>query len=374
MLKRYYQPGYLDDEGEQKLFDLRSNFGWHDFPLGLHDFAKQPEVLSQYGVGISFYFKLLKALICILAVMNVFTIPSMIMYSEFSAIQPQDRVFNNLYKPLERMTFTTIGSLGPPIPSCRQASENEMMSFSCPGEGVIQSVIAYYGQPYGSCTCPGLQQTDANGNCFGKINTDAVITRKALESASCLSGTPCFVGTTRFGGKCCSLTVDATSSLGSFKDLDINPNYKCNSLTAPFIATGLCQGKRSCAFNLSETATYSFPTSKISGANTTAVCSTVDLTGSEPACVTSLQYGGNFNGCNSATLNMIFEAICVEDHRTINESKSSISYRTLVQTAIYLDALSILAFICGVVWIRAQQKREDRLVNASICRAKQYTV
>ena len=58
------------------------------------------------------------------------------------------------------MGVTTLGSLREPIPSCREAMEGETMAFSCPEGFTINSVVAYYGQNYGSCACPYDQQAN----------------------------------------------------------------------------------------------------------------------------------------------------------------------------------------------------------------------
>ena len=382
LLRRYHQLGFLDEEGYQRLFPLTANFGWHDFPLipFISNLAKEPEILSPYGVGISFYFKMLKALIVILLLMNVCTVPSMIMYSELSQIEPADKAFRSHYKGLDSMTYTTLGSLGSPIPSCRQVNENSIFSFQCPLNGVIQSVIAYYGQPSGSCTCPGNLQLSSSGSCAGDIITTGLIDSTTIASTHCevdkVTGNPlpCYLGSTRFGNPCCSTTVDVVSGEGDLSSLQLRPNLLCNSLTAPTIGSALCTGKSSCTFNVSSSFEYRFPVSNIAYGNSSTMCSSIESTGSELICVSDLVQGGNFDACSVVSDRyMIFEAICVSASKTSAEGQN-ISNRSVVRASTYLDAVSIIIFIAGVLWMKHEQEREDSIIDSTICRANQFTL
>ena len=382
LLKRFYQLGFLDDDGKQRLFSLAANLGWHDFPLipFISQLANAPEILSPYGVGISFYFKMLKTLIVILLLMNLCTVPSMIMFSELTRVEPEDRAFRSAYKGLDSMTYSTLGSLGAPIPSCRQIYESELLSFHCPENGVIESIIAYYGQPFGSCTCPGNQQVSSTGYCAGDIITSGLVDSSTISTTHCevdkTTGArlPCYQGSTRFGTPCCSTTFDVISGEANLSNLSLRPNYQCNSFTAPTIANALCVGQSSCSFNVSSSTTYRLPVSKIKYGNSSTVCSSIDTSGSEPVCVTNLRKGGYFDGCASGTtVNMIFEAICVSESKNYIDGET-VSNRSVVRAAIYLDAVSIIIFIIGVMWMQNQQEEEDSDVNSSICRANQYTV
>ena len=49
--------------------------------------------------------------------------------------------------------FTTIGSLGGSSNVCGMGYEDERFQISCQS-GVIKRLEAYYGDPYGSCSCP----------------------------------------------------------------------------------------------------------------------------------------------------------------------------------------------------------------------------
>lgn len=253
MLERHYQLGVLRPDGLKEQHPLSVELGWHAFPV--YGRAKTPEILSQCGVGISFYFKLLKALICIFAVMNALTLPSLVMYRALDVTQPSDAAFFNEFKTLQALSYTTIGALGQPIASCRDVREGDQLAFQCPGEGVMRSVVAYFGQPRGSCSCPGPQQQGANGKCAGKISSTGLVDLRTDRSACSLdaagSPLPCFLGKTRFDLPCCSARKDQRRGVGDLSDLSIGHNFGCTSLTAPFVARAQCEGRASCSFNIS---------------------------------------------------------------------------------------------------------------------------
>ena len=324
-----------------------------------------------------FYFKLLKAMIVIFIIMNLLTLPAMLIYLNFNVTDPMDVVYNRDFTAVRQLSYTTLGALGGPIPSCRKAFENETLAFSCPGDGTIQSIIAYYGQPKGSCGCPNIQQVTTDGNCLGTISSYVVVPYLTYKRQTCLPNAdgvtyPCFLGTDRFGTYCCSLSKDS-SDKADFSNLAISPNETCNSFTAPTIANALCVGQSSCSFNVSSSTTYRFPVSSIKYGNSSTVCSSIDTSSEEPMCIANLLQGGNFNGCASDIgRNMIFEAICVETSRSINGK--TVEFSQLVDVGVYLDCLSILVYILGVFWIRKSMFDEDRIYNSTKCRASNYTV
>lgn len=66
--------------GEKVPYKMSDSFGWFRWPFTRHEETENGVLAESCGIGVAFYFKLLKALIIIFAVMNVLTLPSMCMY------------------------------------------------------------------------------------------------------------------------------------------------------------------------------------------------------------------------------------------------------------------------------------------------------
>ena len=96
---------------------------------------------------------------------------------------------------------------------------------------------------------------------------------------------------------CCAYTkVDGEPSLS---ELEIGPNYSCNSLTAQYIADGMCLGKSSCLLKSSETHIYSwkgsFAKDLPSNVCKTSTKSKNDIYKNQ--CNTTLTYTGSWSDC-----------------------------------------------------------------------------
>lgn len=249
--------GRVDDYGVRRELPLSSSLGWYTFPF----FSRLDEndVLDQCGPGIVLYFKLLKALALMFLVMSAMTTPSLILYAINNVAEPVEKAYTKDLKSLQVLTYTTLGALGEPVPSCRRVSEGTEFSFRCPAGGTIRSIVAYYGQPYGSCTCPGYQQPKEVGTCYGirtgGLQQQLLSDRLNFKGQSCLPDSsgqvyPCFLGSTRYENECCSLTLDA-EGYPDLSALEIKINGACNSYTLPYIVNATCLGQSSCSFNVS---------------------------------------------------------------------------------------------------------------------------
>ena len=249
-----FKLGYYE-AGERKPYPMSCSFGWHRWPNAKYE-ETDIGMLSEYGVGVAFYFKLVKALLVIFLLMNVCTLPSMIMYILGNYIQPVDLAYQKATSSQSFLGSSTVGSLGEPFPICFQVPENQAMTLKCPGNSIIRSVVAYYGQPSGSCTCPLPQQpsTGPTPRCKGKrsFTTSASIfsNKMTFQGQQCVpnedgSIPQCFLGSTRFGVGCCSDSLD-DSFHADLSSLNINPMDQCNSYTAQYMADIACKGRNSC--------------------------------------------------------------------------------------------------------------------------------
>lgn len=242
------------EEGQRKPFPLSCSFGWHRWPFSTYE-QTDNGVLVDYGLGVSLYFKLAKALIMLFFFMSLCTLPPVIMYILGDSIQPIQRQYYKDTNDQNILGTTTMASLGQPFPVCQRVSENQTFQFTCPGAAKIQSIVAYYGQPQGSCTCPGNQTPDSQKNCPGTITgtvQNSLSNQLNYQGQQCISDSsgytpPCFLGTTRFGIDCCSNSLDLNgyANLGT---LSLSSNLQCNSFTAQYIAESICLNQNSCSF------------------------------------------------------------------------------------------------------------------------------
>lgn len=242
------------EEGQRKPFPLSCSFGWHRWPFSTYE-QTDNGVLVDYGLGVSLYFKLVKALIMLFFFMNICTLPAMLMYILGDSIQPVQRQYYKDTNNQNILGTTTMASLGQPFPVCQRVGENQTFQFSCPGAAKIQSIVAYYGQPQGSCTCPGIQQPDSQGNCRGTVSgtvQNALSNQLNYKGQQCVADAsgfvaPCFLGSTRFGVDCCTSTLDSNGN-ADLSALSLSANLQCNSFTAQYIAESVCLNQNSCSF------------------------------------------------------------------------------------------------------------------------------
>jgi hypothetical protein len=108
--------------------------------------------------------------------------------------------------------------------------------------GTVLGIQAFYGQPEGSCTCPGKQQLGSDAKCRGDIDEN--------DDETCDSPDfPCFLGATDMGEACCSHDLDGEGH-ADLDAVNVKPFSGCNSYTAQRIVEAECLGKESCSLSL----------------------------------------------------------------------------------------------------------------------------
>jgi hypothetical protein len=310
---------------------------------------------------------------CPIACSCVITLPNLILFSLANSTPPRELLFIEELNSQKVLATSTIASLHEPIPSCRETFSEQKFGFSCPEPFVISSVVAYYGSNWGSCACPLDQQTDVHGFCKGTtVSKEYPGECEETGPPGQETAKPCFRGTTRYGNTCCSNHVKRDGS-ADLTSLNIAPNITCNSLTAPYIATALCEGHASCEFLISFNQTYTFPVASLpSNVNASSICPKVIPGPNGGTCATNFLHGGVFNGCDFDHLGMIFEAICVSADIEIGKKYYSPHYIVLVATS--LNAIGILVFILSIAWIKYSQTIEAEAIETGACSAADYTV
>lgn len=349
--------------------------------------------LDQYGQAISQYLKMTKALAVIFAFMSVLTLPTLVLFSQSTAVPERELYYGAVLNSQVALATSTLANLGEPIATCREVVDTEAFDFKCPKGFIIESSIAYYGQPTGSCGCPFSNQVDAHTTCPGIIGVDRAGAPACVPKPGAFRALPCFLDFTRFGNRCC-----ATSPNGDV--FDIATSLGCNSLTAPYLFAALCNGQSACTLpsRLDPRANYSFPLARLLpfGANASRICLHVH----EDMCITTLSHNMQFQGCQkdafaAPTLGsdsggavggslagarvgstpqpyrLLFEGVCVMEKVTIGESVLDDAYICSVGSA--LSGLAVICFLLGVSWIKIQVDAEAASVRQT-CAASDYTI
>ena len=281
---------------------------------------------------------------------------------------------------------------------CMEALDGQKFQFKCPANYYISSVVAYYGQPQGSCGCPYWQQVDFKSECYGKyaaVNGTNICMPEDNDDGDS-EVMPCFPALTRFGNRCCSLEHMPFSTVGNLDNLELKAYPGCNSLTATYLAEALCGGLNSCAFEVGETVTHKVSTAKIPpyGAakeDLANICMNGDYA-STGTCESTFAYNMDTTSCgqaiytpastakNSASVNrlykLMFEAICQTDVVKVGyaEVSETLDDEYIVYVAATLNAISILTFILGLTWMQFKLDNQAEKSEANKCTAGDYTV
>jgi hypothetical protein len=115
---KYHPRGKDPQTGKYVPYKLDAEMGSFPWPWE----AKGKEsVLQEYGLGLVFYFKLLKSLGFLFAIMSAITLPSMGLYIAAKTKSTAEEIYQ-LYTHSERILGSklSVGALGRRIPSCRQ--------------------------------------------------------------------------------------------------------------------------------------------------------------------------------------------------------------------------------------------------------------
>ena len=196
--------------------------------------------------------------------------------------------------PERILTMSTFGNLGEPTSFCYELSDSQSVNIDCGHGGTIRSIIAYYGSPTGSCSCPIAQLPSASG-CPGTTGRDASGNEVCKADAS---GTinACFPSYLQhqfpyYQQSCCAYEKDPRTGSPSLDALNIVPDYGCNSYTAQYIAEGVCLGEKSCSLSADPTVAYTWATAT---APPSYVCESPMYAGQ---CTSSVEYAGSFASC-----------------------------------------------------------------------------
>jgi hypothetical protein len=270
---------YEDGEHYVKPYELHLDTGQHnlEWAPGKECFEKygclKPKGFMQnYGIGMSLYFKFVKTLSIAFFCASIIAIFPMSYYWQTSAWNTREKALflnNPSTRQKYQVFYTTMGSLGGRSYVCGNGYEDERMELSCQS-GTIQRLEAYYGDPYGSCTCPNdqlpLTSTDRAGSCPADPNYKNDIHGECLSeygNADDHEGIkPCFKGQMWTGETCCAYNLNPSTHTVDLDDLAMTPNRGCNSASAQFIMQGLCLGQTNCTIDVKSNVTTQWEVTK----------------------------------------------------------------------------------------------------------------
>lgn len=295
-------------------FDLLGNPKPQKYPMstdfGAHAFHRLPTdsfVLSQYGVGMTLYFKYLKVMTWLFFLLVVLSAPALTIYivggkgslAEFKVLAKQ-----NLPMILG---MTSIGHLKESSSLCDQVLEGGTLSLSCPA-GEIGFIKAVYStqEAQGTCGCPEVNTVAAgSGKCRGK----PVLSCSASScSQICpVDGYGCFLGLHPVSKwPCCAAALDPATNEPNFDDMRIRSTPGCTSGAIQTIVNGLCLGKKSCMMDVSEQLVYEWKVSEAYGTR----CLDGEAT-PEATCSAKINDASDYSKCtNESAHSLIIYARC----------------------------------------------------------------
>lgn len=315
-----------------------------------------------------------KAFAIVFLVMFLVNVPAMSMFyygTYYPAARTEHRIDNS---PTDILTTTTMGNLGVQQQYCHVVMPGEEVQIDCFG-GVVDNIIAYYGTPTGECSCPSVQQPKKNGNCPGDVLLNEATGLEGCEVGRYNNPLACYASNFR-RSKCCGFTLDSNNE-ADLSALGLAPDYSCNSLSAQYIATGMCLGKEKCSLYTDNNHVYSWEGALATNLNNSDVCEVGFDSGVSNAtgtsfCNTTMGYSGIWDSCGEDERSLKLNVKCSE--KDITAFGTEMTRPTIVLTASILNALAVSTFIFAVYWVSKEQEREDAEMDRSTCRATDYTV
>jgi hypothetical protein len=380
-----YSNTEVDAVGNPKpeMYPLSTEFGAHSF----HRLPTDSLVLTQYGIGMSLYFKFLKVMIWLFLLLIVLSIPSLVIYviggrnsmDEFQALAKQ-----NLPAVLG---MTSIGHLKSSSSACDQVLHGGTVQLTCPaGEiGYIKTVYSSH-DTQGSCTCPEMNKIETkSGKCRGK--PIACGPGQSCEWSCPRDGPGCFLGKHPISKwSCCAHDYEYTNKnqvVGNFSQLRIRSDPKCYSESMELIANGICLGKSSCSFNVSEEIVYKWQADdyyetycpddkKINGYH--------NSTGT--TCTARINDISHYDSCpDQSKRGLIIFARCFTTRIDLSDEWSlqivgwnSMSRKSFLGIAVGCDIACSLIFLLIIRWLRNKERQAiDRFSKDQIV-VSDYTV
>jgi hypothetical protein len=398
---------YLDPETEKytyyKFWETVVPFYW--FPginlICPENQRAETSFLDKYGFGVLAYFKLIKSLLVVFGLMSIITMPSVLIYSLADITPAAQAYYLGQTDYMSTLAYSTVASLTEPKRLCQEGIESETVRLECPESYTMSGVVAYYGQPQGNCACPSSMQPSTELGTVGSCRSNSY-TDPDTGVVSCLENTDgntygCLSSVDRFDNVCCAYTeaeeynivTDSYDVVPDLTSLELDPVYECNSVTAQFVATALCEGQNSCEFKVDGNAAITFEAAdllNLQGSSIACPTTTTDSAGTT-WCHTTLNNGGDFTDCandvypyynfttsatSTANRRMIAEAYC--QVAEIDVSGLVYTPRDLTFVTAVLGAAAIFVYLVALSIIKSQQTKAVKAMESNTVQASDYTI
>ena len=396
-IKRQSRPGHFavgtDGQKDWKSYDVCMDMGQHvpctkkraDASEEIRNCAipcwKDTNALADYGLGVSLYFKYLKFMMIMMFVITIVNVPGMMFWylgsADATGWQVSDAMVSkfNLDAVAGGADFsgffgfyTGVGSWGDGATQCYTGLEQgDEVSIDC-GEkgGSITSVVAFYGEPKGVCSCPVENRVDADtGLCPDGLKGPKQMT---------------YGGNDLLGDSSMCCYEDSLAEDG----LNIRNQDDCFSSTAKYIAAGLCKNRHSCSFTVDYDQKYEWGNNYNCDPYTESTASTgkrckrsflydkngkrSDFSNCQGTCSWSTDDGGLWSCDSYDDMELMIVATC-EKKRIYSFARQGAS-----AMASSFDALAMLILWGMLVWLEIKQREADKEQNLDVCSPGDYTV
>jgi hypothetical protein len=354
------------------------------------DFLQQ-STFDRYGIGISLYFKYLKLMASLYAVL-LFLVgaPSALLYyfhnDELSRIISAGQYESFLTATNLAFNQLTLGNLANNGYSCGLGFVNDSATIAtsdgapasslllaCDEESLISIADVFLGVFDGTCECPA-ERSVAGASCPGRLSFDG-----SGESCSgyCYQGTLDVVGT-----PCCSST-QTDDGRGNVSDLALHyTNSSCRTadVAAYAVFASLCNGNQTCTVPLQTSEAHpisdeltEFVTTTTTpqrplyhDAGTTNASSVADLLQNFTVCSVEEQAAG--------AVRLLITYQCNKDSTRWQSGWDALSKDQVRFLCSLLDFLACVAFLAQVVFLKTQEDAAVYLLRTKNLTADDYTV
>jgi hypothetical protein len=261
-----------------KLSGLTLNVGCHKACPSACKAKTDTGDVIKFGVGLSLFFKFVKFVIVLMAVLSLLMLPPIVLYT-IGDTNWRTSTTSEAAEATQLWRFTpaNIGTTSTLCGSIFDGEDGEL-EFKCPEGTVITGIEAHYGQNGGECGCPAAQMPKTSDQCPGKRSADN----------RCVGGVPCHYSSARAMtmpsgnilemSPCCSGSLNEVG-MPAFPELDLAiDSTHCWTTQAQRIADALCLRQPSCRVSPNPTMLHVWKEAQIGGLSS-RVCnrSEVDL-------------------------------------------------------------------------------------------------
>ena len=336
--------------------------------------------MDQYGIGISLYFKFMSTMSYAFIVAGIVASVSMTYYWSTSAWTDAEKSSWIASGGNQRFVFfTSAGSLGGTYFTCGSGFEGDRITLSC-GQGQLQRIEAYFGEPEGECNCPVDQSIlPSTLQCPARPDYSVLAHGEcsqtyAENSLSHAKGDPipCFRGRMWTGEACCTSKLHKASLSPDLDVLAATPSPGCNSASAEYIVQAACLQASNCTFSVNSNETYSWDESRKSPCGDGIKI--WDPARSKFVCRASLESpSSNFTTC-SGQRRLLVRGRCGVGEFTLPGYEGKQTRAEWAEFLSALDAFITLGIFIVVLWLAEKELAAIEDFDMGNCSVNDYTL